>query len=91
MRNILYIHGGGDTKGGVETYLSALLLNHKLYEPHVAIVKNGEVYKYLKQLNIKNVIELQGGRIREISKTIRAIFNAVKYAKKQKINIIIAH
>ena len=91
MRNILYIHGGGDTIGGVETYLSALLLNHKLFVPHAAIVKNGEVFKYLKQLNIKNVIELQGGRIREINKTIRAIFNAVKYVKKQNINLIIAH
>ena len=88
---IFYIHGGGDTIGGIETYLMYSLKSHKIYEPYLGIIRYGKYFEYLKKNGVKNLIDLKGGRLREIFKTIRAIYNGVKFVKKNKIKLIISH
>ncbi|RLI93472.1 MAG: hypothetical protein DRO92_04210 [Candidatus Altiarchaeales archaeon] len=88
---ILYIHSGGDIIGGIERYLMWGLKHHKYYEPYIGIVKRGRFYEYLVKSGYKNVVDLKGGRLREIHKTVRAIFNIVRFIKKEKIEIVISN
>ena len=80
--NIFYIHGGGDTIGGLETYLAQSLKHHEKYKPYLGIVKKGRFTDYIKELGIENVINLDGGRLRELHKTLKAVLSAVKFIKK---------
>jgi len=88
---IFYIHGGGDTIGGIETYLANSLKFHTIYEPYVGIVKDGRFSEYLKKSGFKNIINLEGGRLRELPKTIKAIHKAINFIKENSINLLIAH
>ncbi|MEO0263137.1 MAG: glycosyltransferase family 4 protein [candidate division WOR-3 bacterium] len=91
MDKILYIHGGGDAIGGIETYLARSLKYHKIFKPYIGIVKKGRFFKYLQNENFKNIIDLKGGRLRELPKTLNAIYNCIKFIKKNDIKLIIAH
>jgi len=88
---ILYIHSGGDIIGGIERYLMWGLKYHKYYEPYIGIVKRGRFYEYLEKSGLKNIVDLKGGRLREIHKIIRAIFNIIRFIKKERIEIVIAN
>ena len=88
---IFYIHGGGDTIGGIETYLMYSLKYHKMYKPYLGIIRHGKYFEYLKKSGLENLIYLKGGRLREIFKTVRAIYNGVKFIKKNKIKLVISH
>lgn len=90
-KRILYIHGGGDTIGGLETYLAKSLKHHKRYKPYLGIVKKGRFTDYIKELGIENVLNLDGGRLRELHKTLKAVLNAVKFIKINNVSLIIAH
>lgn len=91
QRRIIYIHGGGDTIGGIETYIVNCLFHHKIYKPYLGIIKKGKFSDYALESGFKNIVLLNGGRIRELYKSIRAIINAVIFIKKNKIELVIAH
>jgi len=64
---------------------------HKNYETYIGIIKRGRFYEYLEKSGFKNIVDLKGGRLREIHKTVRAIFNIIRFIKKEKIEIVIAN
>lgn len=88
---IFYIHGGGDTVGGIETYIAGSLRYHKLYEPYIGIVRYGRFFEYIKNMGFINLIDLKGGRLREIPKTLRSIYSAVRFIRNNDIRLLIAH
>ncbi|WP_372367014.1 glycosyltransferase family 4 protein [Candidatus Uabimicrobium sp. HlEnr_7] len=87
---IFYIHCGGNTIGGVETYLSHMVENHKNNEAYLGIVKSGNFLHYLREQQTKNIIHLHGGRLRELNKVGIAIRNACRFVRRNKIKLIIA-
>ena len=89
--NIAYFHGGGDTIGGIETYLACQLSNHKKFDPHLLILKDGKYLQYLKSNNINNIYHLRGGRFREVPKFIKALYVGRNYIKDNNIKLIISH
>ena len=90
-KKILYIHGGGNAIGGLETYLKNCLLNHARFKPYIGIVKKGEVYDYIKNSGFKDVVDLRGGKLRQLHKTLYAILNGIVLVRKKNIDFIIAH
>lgn len=88
---IFYIHGGGDVIGGIETYLARSLRYHKLFEPYVGVVKRGKVFEHIRETGFNKLVDLKGGRLKEIPKTVRAIYNATKFIKEKKIEFLVAH
>ena len=88
-RKILYIHCGGDTIGGIETYLAHIIKAHKNYEAYLGIVKAGQYSDYLQLQQTPNVITLNGGRLREIGKVGIAIRSAARFVRKNNIEFII--
>lgn len=89
MSRILYIHCGGDTVGGIETYLAQMLKYHH-NEAYLGIVRLGMYSEYLKIQQTPNVISLRGGRLSEVDKVGIAIRNACRFVRKHNISIIIA-
>ena len=87
---IAYIHGGGATIGGIETHLARVHKYHLRYEPNYLIGSSGRFLDYLRELKTPNVYELNGGRLREVTKFCRAVRNAVRLLKEHKIQAIIA-
>jgi len=88
---IFYIHGGGDVIGGIETYLARSVKHHKLFEPYIGVVKRGKVFEYIRETGFNNLIDLKGGKLKEIPKTVRAIYNAVRFIKEKKIELLVAN
>jgi len=90
-KKIIYIHGGGDVIGGIEYHILDLVMSHKKYEAHLAIVKNGKYLDLIKSRGVTNLYYLGGGRLRNIYKTFRSIIKCVIYIKRRDIKLIIAN
>lgn len=91
MKRILYIHGGGDVIGGIENHILDSLKHHIRFEGHVAIVKDGRFLELIKQNEIKNYVCLNGGKMRNIYKSAKAIINCLKYIRQYNIKIVVAN
>ncbi|MCM8808025.1 MAG: glycosyltransferase, partial [Candidatus Omnitrophica bacterium] len=89
--NVLYLHGGGDTIGGIETFLTDCMKHHKEINPYLGIFKKGKFWKYLKEFKVNNLLELKGGRYREFYKSVNAIYQAIKFIKENDVKIVISH
>jgi glycosyltransferase involved in cell wall biosynthesis len=89
--NILYIHGGGDVIGGIENHIIDSLKYHKVYEPHIAIVKKGRFLDLIRSSGFQNYVYLDGGKLRNVYRTAKALVNGVIYIKKRNIKVIIAN
>lgn len=88
-RKIFYIHCGGDTIGGIETYLAHIIKAHKNYQAYLGIVKPGKYGDYLQLQQTPNVIALNGGRLREVDKVGIAVRTAARFIRKNNIEFII--
>lgn len=85
MKKILYVHGNVNTIGGVETFIENSLFHHKRFEPHIIFINDGELPRRVKEKGFENIIILNGGRLRNIYKTLRNIIKIIKYAKRNNI------
>ncbi|BBM84916.1 glycosyltransferase family 4 protein [Candidatus Uabimicrobium amorphum] len=88
-KKILYIHCGGETVGGIETYLAHVVKAHKNCDAYLGIVKAGEYSRYLKWQKTPNVILLNGGRLREIAKVGIAVRTATRFVRNNNIEFVI--
>lgn len=91
MKKILYVHGNSNIIGGIETFIENCLFHHKKFEPFIIFINDGRLPQRIKEKGFKNILVLNGGRLRHIHKTIKCIFSIVSYVKRHNINIIIGN
>ncbi len=89
LKNIIYLHCGGDTIGGIETFMHYHLNYHNKYNPIIFFVRDGNFPQFLLNKGFRSAYFLGGGKLRELHKLLKAIYNSIKLVKVLNPEIII--